>query len=116
MKVITMLHGLEKIYGVKWLPVVESRDDQKLAMIALVYPADLMPLIAKEPKLEIEDRLRARGCRIKVRKQPSCVYVAWPIPEVIELAAEWADLDAAGVTSFTMDEEFGFIAGTIGLL
>jgi hypothetical protein len=114
LKVLTMLNGLRKIFGVEWLPTVKGRDDQKLAMITLVYPKDLMPMIAKEPKGKIGDRLWARGCKFKVEEQR--VLVAWPIAEVIKLADEWADLDAAGITSFTMDEEFGFVAGTIGLL
>jgi hypothetical protein len=63
-KVLAMLVGLEKIYDVRWSPVVKKQGDQVLAMIMLAYPVELMQVIVKEPKEQFEERLLARGCKV----------------------------------------------------
>jgi hypothetical protein len=114
-KVSRMLFDFKRIFGIDYAPAVQSSGDKTLIGLMLIYPQDVIRLLAAEPKQELVDRLKKRGLKWNApeTKEGLFLTIIWPMPDILHMADTWKDLDAAGISPMYFDPEHGLMSGTI---
>lgn len=114
-KVVFMLTGYQRVFGIAWQPFAATGRLDRMAFVGLIYPQECFEIVLKEPREKVGERLTARKLRWQAATVDDRTWltVAWPMRQFRRLVRTWHDLDAAGFTCMLPDRELGMIAGTI---